>query len=127
MYWQELELIERALWAGSEDQSLWFYHQYLMCTFDPKPTADSMVPDLTTAERSMYVRGEILKVREMLDGAEDCRWIYQSLISLSILYRDLGNDWIENEVSIENYIAELTRLDSLRAGRWNDLRSRIIS
>lgn len=83
-----------------------------------------MAPDLTAAERSTYVREEILKVREMLDGAEDCKWIYQSLISLSKLYRDLGNDWIEKEDPIENYIVELTKLDSLRAGRWNDLRSR---
>ncbi len=95
-----------------------------MCTFDPKYAAHSMAPDLTAAERSTYVREEILKVREMLDGAEDCKWIYQSLISLSKLYRDLGNDWIEKEDPIENYIVELTKLDSLRAGRWNDLRSR---
>ncbi len=95
-----------------------------MCTFDPMHAAHSMAPDLTAAERSTYVREEILKVREMLDGAEDCKWIYQSLISLSNLYRDLGNDWIEKEVPIEDYIAELEKLDSLRAGRWNDLRRR---
>ncbi|CAD6583084.1 MAG: Rab geranylgeranyltransferase [Alectoria sarmentosa] len=83
---EELTLIERALWAGSEDQSLWFYHQCLMCTFDPKYAAESMVPDLTASERLMYVRDEIVKVQAMLDGAEDCKWIYQSLISLSILY-----------------------------------------
>lgn len=122
---QELELIERALWAGSEDQSLWFYHQYLMCTFDPKYAAGSMVPELTGAERTAYVSKEIKKVREMLDGAEDCKWIYQSLIHLSLLYQELGNDWLEEAGHLDVYVDELIKLDPLRLGRWNDLKRQI--
>ena len=96
-----------------------------MCTFDPKYTADSMVPEITGAESMAYVRKEIMKVREMLDGAEDCKWIYQSLIHLDRLYHELGNDWFEEASHIEGYFDELTKLDSLRLGKWNDLRGRI--
>ena len=122
---QELELIERALWAGSEDQSLWFYHQYLMSTFDPKYSEETMVPGLTRAEITAYVHNEITKVQEMLDGAEDCKWIYQSLIQLNILYHDICNDWFEEASHLDRYIDQLTKLDPLRSGRWNDLKSQI--
>ena len=96
-----------------------------MCTFDPKYATESMVPELTGAERTTYVRKEIMKVREMLDGAEDCKWIYQSLIHLSLLYRELGSDWVEEASHVDEYIDELTKLDPLRLGRWNDLKGQI--
>lgn len=93
-----------------------------MCTFDPKYAAESMVPELTTAERTAYVHKEIMKIREMLDGAEDCKWIYQSLVHLSFLYLELGNDGFEEVTHVDEYIDELIKLDPLRLGRWNDLK-----
>lgn len=93
-----------------------------MSTFDPKYTAESMVPELTEAEKTAYVRKEITKVREMLDGAEDCKWIYQSLIHLCFLCRKLGNDWVEETSHVDEYIDELTKLDPQRSGRWNGLK-----
>lgn len=81
-----------------------------------------MVPELTGAERTAYVRKELTKVQEMLDGAEDCKWIYQSLINLNLLYRELGNDWLEEASHFDEYNNELTKLDPLRSGRWNDLK-----
>ena len=113
------------MWAGSEDQSLCVYHQYRMSTFDPKYASESMVPQLTRAERTAYVHNEITKVREMLDGAEDCKWIYQSLIYLNILYHELGNDWLEEASRVSEYLNELTKLDPLRSRRWNDLKGQI--
>lgn len=123
MFSKELELIQRALWAGSDDQSLWFYHQYLMSTFDPRYAGDSIAPDLTADERVKYVAQEFDRVQEMLDGAEDCKWIYQSLIQLSILYKSLTTKWPLKASSVQTWIDELLRLDPLRAGRWNDLKA----
>lgn len=122
---QELDLIQRALWAGSEDQSLWFYHQHLMCTFDPKYASVSMAPALTTEERSTYLIQELERVLEMLDGAEDCKWIYQSLIYLSMLYRNSNQSWPTESSGILDWVNELTKLDPLRAGRWNDLKNKL--
>ena len=96
-----------------------------MCTFDPQYAADSLVPGLSAAQRTTYVQKEIMKVREMLDGAEDCKWIYQSLIHLSLLHRELGSDWFEGASHIDEYIDELTKLDPLRSRRWNDLKGQI--
>ena len=114
------------MWAGSEDQSLWFYHQYLMSTFDPKYAAESMVPGLNEAEKLAYVSKEIIKIRDMLDGAEDCKWIYQSLISLNILYHGLSKDWYEEANRIGEYVDALIKIDPQRLGRWNDLKGRIM-
>lgn len=85
-----------------------------------------MVPDLTASERLTYVRGEIVKVRAMLDGAEDCKWIYQSLINLSVLYHKFNSTWFEEASHVNDYIDELVKLDPLRAGRWNDLKSQLM-
>ena len=96
-----------------------------MATFDPKCSEETMAPELTGAERTAYVRKEITKVQDMLDGAEDCKWIYQSLIQLNILYHEICNDWFEEASHVEEYIDQLTKLDPLRSGRWHDLKGRI--
>ena len=93
-----------------------------MSTFDPRCAADSMAPDLSGEERLEYVTQEIGRLQEMLDGAEDCKWIYQSLISLSILYKSLGGKWPVEQTEIGHWVDELARLDPLRVNRWADLR-----
>ena len=93
-----------------------------MSTFDPKYAADSMAPDLSEEERSEYVTQEIGRLQEMLDGAEDCKWIYQSLISLSMLQKRLVGMWPIGMSEIVHWVDELTKLDLLRAKRWADLR-----
>ena len=93
-----------------------------MSTFDPKYAANSMAPDLSEEERSEYVTQEIGRLQEMLDGAEDCKWIYQSLISLSMLHKSLVGKWLIGMSEIVHWVDELTKLDPLRAKRWADLR-----
>ena len=92
-----------------------------MSTFDPKYAAESMAPDLSVEERSEYVTQEIGRLQEMLDGAEDCKWIYQSLISLSMLHKSLVGKWLVEMSEIGHWVDELTKLDPLRAKRWADL------
>ena len=93
-----------------------------MSTFDPKYAADSMAPDLSGEERVEYVTQELGRLQEMLDGAEDCKWIYQSLISLSVLYKSLRGKWPVGRGEIWQWVDELAKLDPLRANRWADLR-----
>ena len=123
----ELEFIQRALWAGDNDSSLWFYHQYLMCTFDPRQAPSSIAPDLTDEERQNYLLEEIEKVLEMEDGAEDCKWIYQALVSMSVLYRKLTGAFPPQAAPIEGWLKTLDQIDGLRAGRWRDMRQRLQS
>lgn len=122
----ELDLIQRALYAGDNDQSLWFYHQVLVCTFDPRYASQSLAPGLSKDERAEYLTKEIDKVEEMLNGAEDCKWIYEELINMSLLLWRLRGKSPEQDIKVESWLGELEKLDPLRAGRWKDLRQNVI-
>lgn len=118
----EFKHIHRAL-CDPYDQSLWFYHQNLMCTFDPALSGMTMAPSLSTAERLGYVQREIEELQEMLDGAEDCKYIYQTLIECTLLasrIQGTGTLPSAEKKQILNWLSELKRLDPLRQGRWLD-------
>ncbi|KAJ5102614.1 hypothetical protein N7532_003143 [Penicillium argentinense] len=116
----ELALIHQAL-IDPYDQSLWFYHQNLMCVFDPSVAPRTMAPNLGTSERLQYLRDEIAAIEEMLDGAEDCKYIYQSLIECTLLVSKVaGHMAAEDRTQILSWLSELKQLDPLRQQRWLD-------
>lgn len=117
----ELKLIHRAL-IDPYDQSLWFYHQNLMCTCDPALASETMVPGLSDDERLGYLENELTAIREMLDEEKDCKWIYQALIICSLLVLKINSRGsTEPRGNISTWLSELRRLDPLRKGRWDDL------
>lgn len=117
----ELKLIHRAL-CDPYDQSLWFYHQNLMCSFDPAVAPNTMAPNLGDNERVIYLRRELETLSDMLDGAEDCKWIYQALIHCTLLVSRIGGDLsVETRQNLSEWLTELKKLDPLRKGRWIDL------
>ncbi|KAI4114871.1 MAG: hypothetical protein LQ345_004424 [Seirophora villosa] len=124
---QEFELVQRALWADpdSKDQSLWFYHQYLISNFELSPSKDSILPDLSVDAKLSYIRAQITDLQDMLEGAETCKWIYQRLLDLALMSRTLSGDWPIPSSDLESWIANLAELDPLRKGRWDDLRSQM--
>ncbi|CEJ62366.1 hypothetical protein PMG11_10867 [Penicillium brasilianum] len=116
----ELVLIHQAL-IDPYDQSLWFYHQNLMCVFDPAMASRTMAPNLSMTERLQYLRHEIEAVQEMLDGAEDCKYIYQALIECTLLVSKVaGQLSAEDREQILSWLSELKQLDPLRKQRWLD-------
>lgn len=116
----ELELIHRAL-CDPYDQSLWFYHQNLMCTFDPAVSGQTMAPNLSRSERLDYLRQEIEEIQDMLDGAEDCKYIYQALIDCTLLASKVeGTMSSGDQQKVLSWISELKKMDPLRRGRWLD-------
>lgn len=120
-----MDLIHRAL-IDPYDQSLWFYHQNLMCTFDPSISQHTMAPNLSNAERLGYLRGEIDEIQEMLDGAEDCKYIYQALIDYTLLATKVeGIMHSEDQQQIMGWLSELKKLDPLRRGRWLDFEQKL--
>ncbi|KAL9121603.1 MAG: hypothetical protein Q9187_001843 [Circinaria calcarea] len=114
-------MLDKALYVDPYDQSLWFYHQYLMCTFDPQLSSNTMAPNLTYEERLEYISTEIDKVVEMLEGAEKCKWIFQSLIQLCLTYKAIASHWPLQAKELRNWMIELEKLDPLRKGRWTDV------
>ena len=80
-----------------------------------------MIPNMGNEQRLVYVDQQIENLLDMLDGAEDCKWIYQSLIELSILRKRLSNEWPSQRDQIQGWLLQLHSLDPLRKGRWQDL------
>ena len=119
----EFELITRALYTDPYDQSLWFYHQYLMSTLDPSNHQSvSILDPCTNGDRSKYLEQELDNVKEMLDGAEDCKYIYQALLEYSQRYLEVeaGNKKVTT-MEMRGWLDELRKIDPLREGRWADL------
>lgn len=124
----ELELIHNAL-IDPYDQSLWFYHQTLMCTFDPSVSSQTMAPNLSDSERLEYIRREIEAIQDMVDGAEDCKYIYQALIDCTLLMAKIqGSNSMtsEDKEKVLGWLAEIKTLDPLRRGRWMDFEKALL-
>jgi geranylgeranyl transferase type-2 subunit alpha len=120
---EEFELITRALYTDPYDQSLWFYHQYLMSTLDEgNQQSVSILGPCTNGDRLHYLEQEIDNVREMLDGAEDCKYIYYALLDYSQRYLEVeaGNKKVTT-MEMKGWLNELRKIDPLRDGRWVDL------
>lgn len=81
----------------------------------------SMAPDLSDAERLEYVEREQEFVEELLEDAEDSKWVYQGLIECALLKAKLtGGLSSEGKTNIKLWLEKLKELDPLRSGRWKD-------
>lgn len=93
-----------------------------MCVFDPSVASRTMAPNLGTSERLQYLRRELAAIEEMLDGAEDCKYIYQSLIECTMLVSKVSGHMLpEDHQQVLSWLSELQQLDPLRRQRWLDL------
>jgi geranylgeranyl transferase type-2 subunit alpha len=112
--------MRNALWTDSKDQSLWFYYQFLMTTITGQT---SIIPDFSQIERIDYLKRQVGELREMLDGAEDRKWICNALLEYSIaLYKtEERQPKAEERRELGELLMELRSLDPLRCGRWADL------
>jgi geranylgeranyl transferase type-2 subunit alpha len=123
----ELELICEAINTDPFDQSIWFYHQYLMSTISPACASENLiVQDLTNGERQKYYEDEMEYIKEILEDETDCKWIYEGLLGLAEAYLevDAGTGAVTTK-DMRAWLAELKRLDALRRGRWEDLERRL--
>lgn len=92
-----------------------------MCTFDPTISKQTMAPNLSDSERLEYLRQEVEEIEEMLDGAEDCKYIYQALIDCTLLKSKVeGRLASGDQEKVRSWLSELKQLDPLRHGRWLD-------
>jgi geranylgeranyl transferase type-2 subunit alpha len=123
----ELELICEAINTDPFDQSIWFYHQYLMSTISPScPSEKLIVQDLTNNERQKYYENEMEYIKEILEDETDCKWIYEGLLGLAEAYLEVdAGTGIVTTKELRAWLAELKRLDALRRGRWDDLEKRL--
>lgn len=123
----ELELIQKALYTDPYDQSLWFYHAFLMSTLDRNsPQSACIILDLDGDTQLEYFEEELESIKDMLEGAEDCKWIYQALLdtaSALVTAKQKDDSGLAREMT--EWLSELRKLDPLRSGRWDDLSKKL--
>lgn len=119
----EFDIMRNALWTDASDQSLWFYHQFLMTDLTENVGHATIVPNFSRGDRVEYAARQLVDLRDMLEDAEECKWIYKSLLqhTLSICELDKREPDDDEKADIKTWLAELRKLDPLRAGRWDDL------
>lgn len=123
----ELSLICEAINTDPFDQSIWFYHQYLLSTISPScPPHRLVVQDLTNGERQRYYEHEMEYIKDILEDEADCKWIYEGLLGLAEAYLevDAGTGFVTT-ADMRAWLHELKRLDPLRRGHWEDLEKRL--
>jgi geranylgeranyl transferase type-2 subunit alpha len=63
---EELSMVRDALNVGPEDQSLWYYHQFLMSQIVDYDNRQTIALALTVYERAAYLRREIDNIKDLL-------------------------------------------------------------
>jgi geranylgeranyl transferase type-2 subunit alpha len=120
---KELDVVREGLNVGPEDESLWYYHQFLISQIVDEGNQRTIAPALTVAERVAYLKHEVEEIADLLEDYADIKWIYQALLEYSVYLRrleqrPLGDD---GEGScIQAWLEKLVALDPMRRGRWDD-------
>ncbi|KAI0596901.1 hypothetical protein F4775DRAFT_274808 [Biscogniauxia sp. FL1348] len=124
----ELDQIREALNVGPEDQSLWYYHRYLILQLIYRSKESTIVPGLTIGERIPYIEREIEDIKDLLEDYKDIKWIYEALLEYTLALGRLrqesqstsgGGD--QQDDDLQTWLAKLRKLDPMQAGRWDDV------
>ncbi|KAK3902086.1 hypothetical protein C8A05DRAFT_34213 [Staphylotrichum tortipilum] len=122
----ELTQIGEALNVGPEDQSLWYYHQFLISSLTTPAThpAAAMTSSLSQQERVEYLSREIAEIKELLDDYGDVKLVYEALFEYTRALCEMeGREATVGERGdLERWLGRLRKLDPMRRGRWEDLR-----
>ncbi|KAH6888746.1 hypothetical protein B0T10DRAFT_488882 [Thelonectria olida] len=118
----ELEQVRECLNVDPEDQSLWFYHQYLVLNLAQIDSNSSIAPHLTLDERKDYILREIVDIKDLLEDWQDVKWIYEALVEYTVAIWQLNGQKQQDEErnDVVNWLGKLRKLDPMRSGRWND-------
>ncbi|KHN95689.1 hypercellular protein HypA [Metarhizium album ARSEF 1941] len=124
MLGQELDLVREALNVGPEDQSLWYYHRFLVSQIINRGAGQTFLPPLTAREKVAYLGREIDEIEELLEDYDDVKWIYESLLEYTLALGELEEGCTERR-DLRGWLAKLRALDPMRMGRWDDVEMQI--
>lgn len=115
--------MKEGLNVGPEDQSLWFYHQFLMSNITDYVGRRTIIPNLDFKDRITYVTTELEEIEELLEDFDNVKWIYETLLEYTLSLQGLQErqlDAAEKE-RLGLWLRKLRELDPLRNGRWDDV------
>lgn len=120
---EELGRVKEALNVGPEDQSLWFYHQFLMSNLTDYVGRATIIPNMDFRDRITYVMAELEEIEELLQDFDDVKWIYEALLEYTLALQRLEERQLEaaEKERLRGWLAKLRELDPLRNGRWDDV------
>ncbi|CAJ2510658.1 Uu.00g062830.m01.CDS01 [Anthostomella pinea] len=127
---EELEYIQEGLNVGPDDQSLWYYHRYLVLQIVGRATGQSSIaPALAVEERVAYLTKEIQFINELLEDYGDIKWICKALLEYTLALQELsqGSDSDGQQDDPRTWLAKLRKLDPMQAGRWDDVERKLAS
>jgi geranylgeranyl transferase type-2 subunit alpha len=121
---EELNLVRDGLNVGPEDQSLWYYHQFLVSQIVGDGSGQSITPALTVDEKVAYLRHEIDEIKDLLEDYDDIKWIYEALSEYTVALDRLEQRSESNSgetSNLQTWLTKLRALDPMRTGRWNEV------
>ncbi|TGO77449.1 hypothetical protein BELL_0108g00210 [Botrytis elliptica] len=122
---EEFDLITKAMWndAYPYDQSVWFYHQFLMSTLTESVGHATITPNFSREDRIEYIKQQLINLRDFLDGGEDCKWVFDALFEYTLAVCEMEMRLPEHDEvqDCKAWLSELRKLDPMRAGRWDEL------
>ncbi|KAL2016019.1 hypothetical protein VTK56DRAFT_4349 [Thermocarpiscus australiensis] len=120
---EELDKIRQAINVGPEDQSLWYYHQFLMLNIVCPGGRATFIPAFTLQDRVTYVTREIEEIKELLEDYSDVQLIYEALFDYTLYLCQLEERQpnASERADLVAWLEELKLLDPMRRGRWADL------
>lgn len=87
-----------------------------------------MAPELSDDERLNYVKAEQEFIEDLLEDAEDSKWVYQALMECALIEAKLlGRLSADVRRKIRAWLAKLKELDPLRSGRWADTEQSLLA
>ena len=119
----EVNKLRGGLNVAPEDQSLWFYHQYLLSNITDKEGLNPIAPNLTDDQRISYLDEEIAEISDLLEDYQDIKWIYEALLECSMAKARVGSNSgrLNSSGEFATWLSKLLELDPKRKGRWDDI------
>ncbi|KAF7562609.1 hypothetical protein G7046_g1517 [Stylonectria norvegica] len=124
---EELSFVGGGLNLSPEDQSLWYYHQFLMSQIFDDGDEQTIVPAMDLHEKAAYVRRELDQIEDLLDDYSSVKWIYEALLEYTLALERLEQRARHDGVlsDLQTWLTQLRALDPMRTGRWNDVERQI--
>ncbi|KAG6009830.1 hypothetical protein E4U21_001260 [Claviceps maximensis] len=123
----ELATVHEALNVGPEDQSLWYYHQYLIHAILGANGQGLIMRHLSAHDRKKYLEDEIDFIKDLLEDYLDVKWVYEALIECTLAANTLRTDEQQqaSRSLVAGWLKRLRELDTKRSGRWDELEKQI--